>query len=131
MISQACKAHILRSVITPGMSLARVLLGQRARLQRGSHMFGSGRPSGGGLDNPFLYSCLENPVDRGAWWATVHGVGQDSLKWLHTHPRPQPDQLGLLFTAACKPLLCGWSCWEDARHAETGSITPRPSVGCD
>ena len=35
---------------------------------------GSGRSSGEGNGNPFQYSCLENPVDRGAWWATVHGV---------------------------------------------------------
>jgi len=26
--------------------------------------------------NPLQYSCLENPVDRGAWWAAVHGVSQ-------------------------------------------------------
>ena len=31
--------------------------------------------SEGGHGNPFQYSCLENPMDRGAWWATVHGVG--------------------------------------------------------
>ena len=30
--------------------------------------------SGEGNDNPLQYSCLENPMDRGAWWATVHGV---------------------------------------------------------
>ena len=35
---------------------------------------GLGRFPGGGHDNPLLYSCLENPVDRGAWWAMVHGV---------------------------------------------------------
>ena len=35
---------------------------------------GSGRSPGGGHGNPLQYSCLENPVDRGAWWATVHGV---------------------------------------------------------
>ena len=35
---------------------------------------GSGRSPGGGNGNPSRYSCLENPVDRGAWWATVHGV---------------------------------------------------------
>ena len=29
---------------------------------------------GGGHDNPLQYSCLENPMDRGAWWATVHGL---------------------------------------------------------
>ena len=33
---------------------------------------GSGRSPGGGHGIPLQYSCLENPVDRGAWWATVH-----------------------------------------------------------
>ena len=37
---------------------------------------GSGRSTGGGNDNPFLYSCLGKPMDRGAWWATVHGVAK-------------------------------------------------------
>ena len=32
----------------------------------------------GGNGNPLQYSCLENPMDRGAWWATVHGVVQES-----------------------------------------------------
>ena len=35
---------------------------------------GSGRSPRGGHGNPLSYSCLENPMDRGAWWATVHGV---------------------------------------------------------
>ena len=35
---------------------------------------GSGRSPGGGHGNPCLYSCLENPMDRVAWWAAVHGV---------------------------------------------------------
>ena len=34
----------------------------------------SGRFPGGGNDNPLQYSCLKNPMDRGAWWATVHTV---------------------------------------------------------
>ena len=37
---------------------------------------GLGRPLGGGHGNPLQCSCLEDPVDRGAWWATVHGVAQ-------------------------------------------------------
>ena len=36
---------------------------------------GSGRP-GEGNGNPFQYSCLENPMDGGTWWATVHGVAK-------------------------------------------------------
>ena len=41
---------------------------------------GSGRSPGDGNGNPLQYSCLENPMDGGAWWATVHGsqrVGHD------------------------------------------------------
>ena len=37
---------------------------------------GSERSSGGGNGNPLQYSCLENPMDRGAWRATVHGVAK-------------------------------------------------------
>ena len=35
---------------------------------------GSGRSPGVGNGNPFQYSCLENSMDRGVWWAIVHGV---------------------------------------------------------
>ena len=35
---------------------------------------GSGRSPGEGNGNPPQYSCLENPMDGGAWWAIVHGV---------------------------------------------------------
>ena len=35
---------------------------------------GSERSTGGGNGNPLQYSCLENPMDRGAWWTTVHEV---------------------------------------------------------
>ena len=37
---------------------------------------GPGRSSGGWHGNPLQYSCLENPIDRGAWQATVHGVAK-------------------------------------------------------
>ena len=47
---------------------------------------GSGRSSGGECGNPLQYSCLENPMDRGAWQATVHGVAKSRtrLKQLST-----------------------------------------------
>ena len=35
-----------------------------------------GRSPRGGHGNPLQYSCLENPMARGAWWATVHGVSK-------------------------------------------------------
>ena len=38
---------------------------------------GLGRSLGGGPVNPLQYSCLENPMDRGAWRATVHGVAKN------------------------------------------------------
>ena len=46
----------------------------------------SGRCPGGGHGNPLQYSCLKNPVDRGAWWAVVHGItkSQTRLKTWHT-----------------------------------------------
>ena len=37
---------------------------------------GLGRSPREGNGNPFQYSCLENPMDRGAWWAIIHGVTQ-------------------------------------------------------
>ena len=37
---------------------------------------GSGRFPGGGHGDPLQYSSLGNPMDRGAWWATVHGVAK-------------------------------------------------------
>ena len=37
---------------------------------------GLGRSPGGGHGNPLQYSCLENPMDRGAWWTTVHTVAK-------------------------------------------------------
>ena len=40
---------------------------------------GLGRSSGEGNGNPFQYSCLENPMDRGAWEATVHGVAESDM----------------------------------------------------
>ena len=50
---------------------------------------GLGRSSGGGDGNPLQYSCLENPMDRGAWWAIQYMGLQNSRTrlsyWAHTH----------------------------------------------
>ena len=40
---------------------------------------GLGRSPGGGNGNPLQYSCLENPMDRGTWQATVHGVTESQI----------------------------------------------------
>ena len=41
---------------------------------------GLGRLPGEGNGNPLQYSCLENPMDGGAWWATVHGVAKSQTR---------------------------------------------------
>ena len=41
---------------------------------------GLGRSPGGGHGNPLQYSCLENPMDRGAWWATVQRVAKSQTQ---------------------------------------------------
>ena len=52
---------------------------------------GSRRSPGGGHGNPLQYSCLENSMDRGAWWATVHRLTKSwtRLKRLNTHMHGQ------------------------------------------
>ena len=57
---------------------------------------GSGRSPGGGHGNLFQYSCLENPMDRGAWRATVHGVTKS-----RTHLRRQRTHMAIYSTLAC------------------------------
>ena len=46
---------------------------------------GSGRFPGGGLGNSLQYSCLENPMDRGAWLAIVHGVAELDMTEVPEH----------------------------------------------
>ena len=41
---------------------------------------GSGRSPGEGNGNPLQYSCLENPMEGGGWWATVHGVAKSRTR---------------------------------------------------
>ena len=52
---------------------------------------GSGRSPGEGNGNPLQYSCLENPMDGEAWWATVHGVAKSQTRlsdFTFTHYTP-------------------------------------------
>ena len=74
---------------------------------------GSGRSSGWGNGSPLQYSCLDNPMDRGAWWATVHRVTKSqtrTTKWLNMHPthrlvRPRDTQ-ATCFNSTLKYCLC-------------------------
>ena len=61
---------------------------RRCKRPRLDSLIGGRHPgAGGGHGSPLQYSCLENPMDRGAWWATVHRVArsQTRLKQLSTH----------------------------------------------
>ena len=60
---------------------------------------GLGRSPGEGTGNPLQYSCLENPMDRGAWWATVHGVTKSRTRL--------SDFTSLHFTSLCVPIVPG------------------------
>ena len=54
----------------------------------------SGRSPGEENGNPLQYSCLENPMGRGAWWATVHGVARVGQDWASkSSPPPLCDVL--------------------------------------
>ena len=64
----------------PCLGLPRWLHGKESACSAGDVglILGSGRSSGGGNGNPLQYPCLKNPMDRGAWQATVHGVTKES-----------------------------------------------------
>ena len=75
----------------PLLGLSRGLIGKESACSAGEardgcSVPGLGRSSGKGQGNPLQYSCLEYPVDRGAWWAKVHRVTESRtrLKWLTT-----------------------------------------------
>ena len=62
---------------------------------------GSRRSPGGGHGNPLQYSCLENPMDGGAWWATVHSISK-SWTWLRWLSRQHAQwNKGLCLTLHC------------------------------
>ena len=44
---------------------------------------GSGRSPGEGNGNPLQYSCLENPMEGGAWWATVYGLAKSGTRLIN------------------------------------------------
>ena len=51
-----------------------------------------GRSPGEGNGNPLQYSLLENSMDRGAWWATVHGIANSWTQHTHTHTLTAPGE---------------------------------------
>ena len=70
----------------PGGSVVKNLPANAGATGDAGSIPGWGRSPGGGNGNPLQYSCLENPRDRGAWCATVHGVAK-SQTWLNEHKK--------------------------------------------
>ena len=66
------KPYMLKSF--PGASVGEESAGNAGDTGGEGLTPGSGRALGGGHGNPLQYSCLENPMDRAAWWTTVRGV---------------------------------------------------------
>ena len=65
---------------------------------------GSGRSPEGGNGNPLQYSCLENSMDNGAWWATVHGVATSQNTTEHAHiQRTKQRQSQIITTDLSEP----------------------------
>ena len=65
---------------------------------------GSERSPGVANGNPLQHSCLGNPMDRGAWWVTVHGWGhRDSDTTEHPHTQEKTEVLSILILMAITP----------------------------
>ena len=74
-----------------------------------------GRSTGG--SNALQYSCLENPMDRGAWWATVDGIAknQTQMKQLSPHALPQQSKGHGIFCVTNRIEQTCWYVFSEAR----------------
>ena len=81
--------YYLRSVEHQHIHWILFIKRQRTRFFKIQYRVTTERSPGEGHGNPLQYSYLENPMDRGAWWATVPGAinSQTQLKWLSMHAR--------------------------------------------
>ena len=90
---------------------------------------GSGRSPGEGNGNPLQYSCLENPIDRGAWQAIVHGVAKESdMTWRlnhHHHTAGETPQRIMRYFESLEAMPKDPSSWGFAQSVQIGSILQR------
>ena len=82
---------------------------------------GTGRSPGEGNGSPLQYSCLENPMDRGAWQATIHGVARVGHD-LATRPPPPPQGVGGRSQGQCW-ILSAAVCDNTCKVFPTGKLT--------
>ena len=88
---------------------------------------GSGRSPREGNGNPLQYSCLENPMDRGSWWATVHGV----TRVRHNLATERPP-VSIIYLCANK-MFCTHNSlsWEHPTSVDLSLLIFKMSVGTD
>ena len=84
---------------------------------------GSGRSPGEGNGNPLQYSCLENPMDRGAWWATVHGAAK-SQTLLSDFTFSVPTKVHIVQTMVFPVVMYGCENWiiKKTEHQRTDAF---------
>ena len=94
-----------------------------------------GRSPGEGYGYPLQYSCLENPINRGAWWAIMQGVAEsDMTKRLYTFPFPSPFRLHgpflqlLSCKQLCHPFCISYSIITARQKTGSGSNHSPPSL---
>ena len=80
----------------PG-SVVKILLANAGNVRDAGSITGSGRSPGGGHSNPLHYSCLENHMDRGAWWATFHRVAKNQTRMKQHSMHECLSRLGFYF----------------------------------
>ena len=88
---------------------------------------GLGRSPGGGIGNPLQYSCLENPMDRGAWWGTVMGLQKSRTQLSEWTPPPPTDMQDIPITTAMRTislLLCLLFRAKREKHTSSSAVVP-------
>ena len=99
----------------------------QCRRRRRSGFCWSRRSPGGGRGNSLQYSCLENPMDRGIWWATDHGITES---YTTEHLRTHDDDLTFLKSnGSCKLLAKSFLSLSWSAHLCCSPLS-RPSEAC-
>ena len=73
-------------------------------------ILGLGRSPGEGNGNPPQYSCLENPIDRGSWWATVHGAAKSQAQFSNRARTHKEGTAGAFFDLRARVKLSAVLC---------------------
>ena len=91
----------------PDGAVVRYLPTSAGDMRHSGSIPGSRRSPGEGNGNPLQYSCLENSLDRGAWWATVHGV---TIRWIWLKGISQNLFIYLYIGGYITLVHCVWMC---------------------